>query len=113
MKKIMQFRYYGDGDTRNHPSGLTTTDWSTNLLKDYGVVSHLGIQAEPGTVFYLNFGGSPIYIGETGIYELDLEGIGRIYGIRFDKDILTSIYTSNPSPDHRVIVDIIYEGSGV
>jgi hypothetical protein len=41
----------------------------------------LGIQGPDGLKFYLNSSSSPIAIGETGIYELDLEGIGRISAI--------------------------------
>ena len=60
--------------------------FSTNVLSNYGVnpVYKLGIQAPPGTKFYLNAtpveqedasiiytGGQEIIIGRTGIYELD------------------------------------------
>jgi hypothetical protein len=39
-------------------------------------VSHLGIQGEPGVVFYLNNGIDPITIGATGIYEINFENLG-------------------------------------
>ena len=110
MKKIMQFRYYGAGDPKNYPSELTTDDWIFNILRNYGAVSHLGIQGEPGTTFYLNYGSDEIAIGETGIYELDLNGIGRITGLRFNKNKLNELYTTTPGDHHRIIVDIVYEG---
>jgi hypothetical protein len=80
-----------------------------NLFKDYGMVSHLGIQGPSGLKFYLNNSMHPISIGETGIYELNLENIGRITSIRFDKDSLYGLYNSGNQID-RLIIDIVYEG---
>ena len=82
-----------------------------NILAKYGSVSHLGIQGEPGLIFYLNQGDNPITIGETGIYELNLEGIGRIHSLRFNEAMLTDIYKKEKNPFHRLIVDIVYEGA--
>lgn len=112
VKRIMQFRYYGANDKRNYPSDYTTENWTTNVLSKCGVVSHLGIQCEPGVVFYLNDGNNPIAMGSTGIYELDLEGIGRITNLRFDEGMLTSTYPTNEdsSDSKRVLVDVVYDG---
>jgi hypothetical protein len=44
--RIAQIRYYGDGDTRNAPAGLTAKQLTQNdndLLKDYGDISQIGI----------------------------------------------------------------------
>jgi hypothetical protein len=41
-----------------------------------GSISQLGIQGRPGTSFYLNGSTLPIVLGETGIYEIDLQNYG-------------------------------------
>jgi hypothetical protein len=44
--RIAQIRYYGDGDTRNAPAGLTAEQLTSNnnkLLKNYGDISQIGI----------------------------------------------------------------------
>ena len=85
---------------------------SGNIFKNYGAVSKLGIQGEPGLKFYLNNSDFPIMIGETGIYELDLENIGRITAIRFDANDLNNIYTEPDNLTRRLLIDIVYEGAG-
>lgn len=114
MKRIAQFRFHYTGSSANYPLKLTSKDWSSNLLQNCGLVSHLGIQGEPGVVFYLNDGDNPIVLGSTGIYELNLEGIGRIASLRFDEDSLDKYYTQEVNDEaHRLCVDIIYDGAEV
>lgn len=48
-------------------------------------------------------------VGETGIYELNLENIGRISAIRFDKTDLETFYNSEYQSD-KLLIDIVYEG---
>ena len=111
MKKIMQFRYRGDNDENNFPkfpfyrSALT----SGNIFKDYGFISKLGIQGPVGLKFYLNSFSNPIMIGETGIYELDLENVGRITSIQFDANDLNTFFTNDLQSD-QLLIDIVYEG---
>ena len=69
-------------------------------------ISQLGIQALPGTKFYLNGSNDPIIIGHTGIYELDLEGLAEITALSFDAKSIEAINGNNNS---FLIVDIIYE----
>lgn len=52
-------------------------------------------------------------IGETGIYELDLENVGRITAIRFDANDLETIYTQPDNQAIRLLIDIVYEGASV
>lgn len=108
MKKVKQFLFYGEGNNNNSPKSLT--DWTVNLFTDYAQVSHLGIQGEPGIIFYLNNGSDPISIGATGVYELYLGDNITIDGLRFKKDILLEKYDNDSNPYHRLIVDIVYEG---
>ncbi len=105
----MQFRFHGENSELNYPPNMELTDWKFNLLLNYGAVSHLGIQGEPGVRFYLNGGDNPITLGHTGIYELDLSGVSRITGLRFD-DTLTATYNNSFNETHRLIVDIVYDG---
>ena len=113
MKRMMQFRFHGVDSQLNYPQSSSIYDWTTNLFFKYGMISHLGIQGEPGVIFYLNDGNNPIVLGNTGIYELDLEGMGRITGLRFDRDNLTTTYNNSFNETHRLIVDIIYDGPEV
>lgn len=114
-KYVKQFRYYGDGHPSTYPSNLTASLLATgNIFLDYNPISSLGIQAEPGTKFYINGSSNPIIVGSTGIYELDLEkGFGHIYSIKFDNTSLSNIrqYVSGVSSlgDNGLIIDILYE----
>lgn len=108
MKQIMQFRYYMNNNEYNSPSSLTWDKLASGtLFNDYGPVCQLGIQGPPGLRFYLNNGAHSIMIGQTGIYELDMDNTNRITAIKFhreDRDLITE--------SNKLIVDIVYERSG-
>lgn len=110
MKLISQFRFYGDGDERNYPATLTKNELAyNNIFAGYGSITQLGIQGRPGTTVFLNGQKFPIIIGETGIYEIDLQNYGQISTIYFSYDSL-STYTGGQD---RLLIDIIHEGTGV
>ena len=110
MKLIRQFRYYGDGDARNYPITLNKNDLVyNNIFAGYGSITQLGIQGRPNTTVFLNGQDFPIVIGETGIYEIDLQNYGQIYSIRFTSESLSEYSIGKD----RLLIDIIYEGSGV
>lgn len=110
MKKITQFRYYGFQNTNNYPRTLSYSDLITgNIFRSLGLVLQIGIQAMPGTQFYLNKSNYPITIGSTGIYELNLEGISSLFSIKFTKDSLDNIDSSGDG----LIIDVLYEGAGI
>lgn len=117
MKKIMQFRFEGLENPNNYPefkdkAGFdvyNTTLTAGNIFNDYKLISKIGIQGPIGLKFYLNNGAYPITIGKTGIYELDLENIGRINSIRFDKNDITNFFP-NDNLVNRLLIDIVYEG---
>jgi hypothetical protein len=72
-KKVTQIRYYTDGSNNNYPNNVTYRNLvSGTIFNEYRPIVQLGIQALPGTKFYLNGNNMPIVIGNTGIYELDL-----------------------------------------
>lgn len=118
MRRIAQFRFRGSWlknnelfiSAENYPTDLQQDMLVTgNIFRDYGPVSQLGIQAPPGLRFYLNDSTHPIMVGETGIYELDLENVGRITTIRFDKSDLETFYNPDYQAD-KLLIDIVYEG---
>ena len=110
MKHIKQFRYYGSKSSNNYPAlsnyqGILSAG---NLFASHGGISQLGIQALPGTKFYLNNSPHSITVGATGIYELDMHGLGHIYSIKFDPTTLASYDKENSTA--RILIDIVYEG---
>lgn len=113
MKKIMQFRFEGFQNANNYPvfSDYNNILISGNIFNDYQPITQLGIQGPQGLKFYLNNGAYPITIGATGIYELNLENLGRINSIRFDKNDISTFFP-NSNTKNRLLVDIIYEGGG-
>ena len=112
-KKVMQFRYYSDDCLDNQPNrtdevtGAITKAKLTSgsIFSAYLPITQLGIQAFPGTKFYLNNADYPIIVGSTGIYELDLEGLSEITAISFDATSVASI-ASNDSA--YLIIDMVY-----
>jgi hypothetical protein len=107
-KQIMQFRYYAegiDGKGKNYPQNISKAKLSSgSIFSNYLPITQLGIQALPGTKFYLNNGTTPIIIGSTGIYELDLEGLSEITNLSFDASSVESISRNNNA---YLIVDVI------
>ena len=104
-KKIQQVRYYAQRDSRNQPSNLTMNFLVSGAVFEYPIVQ-LGIQSLPGVKFYLNHSTSPIVLGYTGIYDLELDGITEISHLSFDAASMNLI---NQNPDSYLIVDFIYE----
>lgn len=114
-KQVKQFRYYKDNDPKNYPSGLSSEGLSGisfrnlqsgSLFTKYTPIIQLGIQTYPGVKFYLNNGETPIIVGYTGIYELNVEGIADISSLKFDGMSLNQISKNDGA---YLIIDIIYE----
>lgn len=116
-KKIKQYRYYNDTNdsvTRNQPLYVPDTDIVATYAhyvngEVFGTcfpILQLGIQALPGTKFYLNEATDPIIIGATGIYELDLDGQAEITNLQFEARSMRMIRDNNNA---FLIIDIIYD----
>jgi hypothetical protein len=60
----------------------------------------------PGTKFYVNGSNNPIIIGNTGIYELNLQGLTEINSLQFDASSIALIHSNKNA---YLIVDMIYE----
>ena len=112
MRCIKQFRYGGDGAKNNNPQDLSIEKLvNGNIFTGYGSISQLGIQAKKGTMVFLNNSIYPIVIGDTGIYEIDLQGFGHIYSISFAKAQMEEFNAQGSTSS--LLIDIIYEGAGV
>lgn len=81
-KKVGQIRYFSEGNNQNYPSNVNAVRLRTGaaFTSVYPIVQ-LGIQTLPGTKIYLNNHTTPVIIGATGIYELDVEGLTNITDI--------------------------------
>ena len=108
-KHIMQFRYYNDEQgNNNQPEDLNAESLNKGtIFAKYLPFTQLGIQALPGTRFFLNDNiEGPVIIGSTGIYELELEGISKISSLKFDSKSLKLIADNTNA---FLIIDVIYE----
>ena len=113
-RKVAQIRYYGDSeaskgsDSKNQPSTLTSVQLrSGSAFSNYMPLKQIGIQTMPGVEFYLNGSIEPIIIGNTGIYELNVENLTEITSLSFDYKSLKMI---NDSPSTAyIIVDMLYD----
>ena len=107
-KRVMQFRFYSDGNSMNYPDRCTQSNlMNGNTFEGYTPIVQLGIQSLPGTRFYLNNSlVDPIIIGSTGIYELDVDGLTEITHLKFNADSLDTI---SDNPNASLIVDIVYD----
>lgn len=111
MAKIKQFRFYKDESTNNAPA---VRDWryycDDTSFRHFAPIYQLGIQTLPGTRVYLNQSTTPIIIGASGIYELDLNNTTAVLNsIRVEK---TSMKTINDLENGFLIIDIVYGGEG-
>ena len=107
-KRIKQFRYYNQTQTtENSPPDLKYQQLqSGSAFVGCFPILQLGIQALPGTKFYINNSVDPIIIGSTGIYELSLTNNTQISALSFSP---TSIAEINDNDNAYLLVDIIYD----
>lgn len=80
----------------------------TNLILDKNLIANLkvvafGLQAPPGTGFTCN-NGNEIIVGQTGIFELDLQGYAYIIELK--------IVSAALEDGDKIIIDILYESEG-
>lgn len=114
MSKILkQFRYYGENNKKNNPLGLTKNQLvsgSAFILQDNesAPIISLGIQGIPGLKFYLNEAADAVIIGNSGIYQLELNDNYEINKLGFDDKNLEDLI-NNPTNTAYLIIDIIYE----
>ena len=104
-KEFQQFVYMNKDEVINQMNAS-----NRNIISDIQVYK-LGIQGYPGLKFLINQQISDtnqtpldLIIGNTGVFEIDLEGSGNyITDLRFSDQTIIDL----PSP---IIIDIMYEG---
>lgn len=102
-KQITQIRF-GMENANTTAVDLISGDTFTSYAA--GGIEQIGIQAIPGTMFYLNGSPDPIIIGATGIYELDVTDQSSITGLRFHRDSIANI--ANSDGLLSLLVDLVY-----
>lgn len=111
---IYQYRYYCDGHSMNNPQpgnevGITFTNLVTgSIFNERTPISRIGVQAPPGTKFYINNSIYPMEVGVSGILELDMGEGAKIYALRFDKRTLESFADIKTL---GLLIDIEYGGN--
>ena len=108
-KRIKQYRFFNKTDaTHNTPNTTLQSLISGNLFADVLPILQIGIQALPGTKFYVNSSTSPVIIGATGVYELNLQDNTQITFLSFDGKSLEAISNSSTG---SLIIDITYDNN--
>lgn len=108
-KMIKQHRYYGLNHSDN--TGAEYSTLITGSAFSYGKNSKilaLGIQTVPGIKFYLNGDSNPVYIGPSGVYEIDYSDNCEIKSLKFDETTISLI----EEPQNYLIIDIMYDNGG-
>lgn len=112
-KTVGQIRYYGDGSPKNYPEGLSKSSLQYGLFFNNLVpITQLGVQSFPGAEILLNShqgSSGSIIIGQTGIYELNLQGSSHINQLRVGVNTLNLI---NNNKTGYLIIDYISEREG-
>lgn len=109
-KSYRQFIYSNDTSNYNYPSGLTASDLVLgNIFLECSPIIQLGIQAPPGTKFYINGNNNFVIVGQTGLFDLNLIDNGSISSLRFDSGSIEQIQDNN---SNILIVDILYLAQG-
>lgn len=120
MKRtVIQYRYYDNNNVHNSPTierdgnAITIQNMSNGSIflsekvkEKYGNIVQLGIQALPGTTFYINGGIDPIIIGNSGIFELDVLNYTEIYRLEFKQ---ASLETIRQTENGYLIIDAVYQ----
>ena len=102
---IQQYRFYEKNSSKNYMIEDVKDLVTGDFLGEKIPVIQLGVQALEGTRIYLNNLVNPIIIGESGIFELELDGVTEIFKIRFDCASLDAI---NKDKNATLIIDTIY-----
>ena len=105
VNTIRQYRFDGINSSKNYNINSVRDLVTGNFISGYAPIIQLGIQALPGTRFYLNDAIEPIIIGDTGIFEIELKGVIEISKIQFD---CVSLDTIAKNKSAILIVDTIY-----
>lgn len=101
-KKIKQFYFVGDDETTTKEKYV-----DGSIFEPYYPIYQIGIQTIPGVRFKLNNSNDYAYIGQSGVFELDLKGQVEINSLIFSKNSMALI---DENESAYLIVDIVYDG---
>lgn len=107
-QSIKQVLYCGENSAKNSVGVTAASLISGAAFAGYTIVQ-LGIQAPPGTKFYINNNSNPNIVGFTGLYEINLTSGGSITSLSFDEKSINWIKQHN---NLILIVDMAYLGGG-
>ena len=108
MQRFQQIVYYNDTHPENNfPANIVASDLTEGRMFEGRTFSQLGIQAPPGTKFYVNNGANPVIVGYTGLFQIDLTTGCSITNLHFAPDSLQFI---NDNDNLYLIVDMAFEG---
>ena len=108
-KRIKQFRFFSKTDkTHNTPNTSYQSLVSGNVFSSELPILQIGIQALPGTKFYVNSSTSPVIVGVTGVYELNLGDNTQITSLSFDGNSLNAIANCSTG---GLIIDVTYDNN--
>lgn len=115
-KIIKQYRYYSDGNPNNQPAQNLTKDKICGIISidnpyrdlyfQDKIIYQLGIQAIPGTKFYINGSTEPAIIGINGYFQINQNSDFIVNTLRFDEK---SIKFIEKNPAALLIIDTIEE----
>ena len=101
-----QFIYCNNESLKNFPSDLVDTDLiSGSIFEGYTPLVQLGIQAPPGTKFYINGSNNPVIVGFNGLFDIDLTQGGSITQLTFDASSINWIKGNDSA---MLIIDMAY-----
>lgn len=103
-----QIRYNYDNSSMSNASKAGMI--SGSAFSNYKSIFQLGIQAPPGTIFYINGTENKLIVGSSGIFELNFINQTSISSLRFDAKSIEFIEENNSS---FIIVDLLYAGEEV
>ena len=113
IAKMAQLRFYSQtkkGANLNTPYNNPKSYCEPTCFAKYAPIKQLGIQALPGTRFYINNSTEPIIIGASGIYELDLRDTNAIISaLHFS---YASMERIEKSENGHLIIDLVYTTEG-
>lgn len=105
--KFAQVRY---NQSNSSMSNTTAAAMISGLaFTNYTQIVQLGIQAPPGTKFYLEDSTNALMVGASGVFQLDLRETSTFSGLRFDEQ---SVHFVELNGSSYIIVDILYVGGG-
>lgn len=104
QKKFKQIIYCHPTSSINTVGITRDTLVTGSAFSNYLPLSQLGVRALPGTKFYINGTDSPVIIGFTGMFELDLSKGGSVTSLTFDANSLQEIENNDSA---YLVIDML------